>query len=350
MIIEDFTNFQGYKVWYRVAKSAISDSTTPILLLHGGPGMGSDYFEPLEAMANQGRTVIRFDQLGCGRSDRPRDLSLWTIRSCMDQTDSVRTALGLDRIHLLGHSWGGMVALEYLLARPLGVRSACLCSPVISVQFWVEEALRLRFLMPSYISKALERYEKSYHPPKPPEPGAKPARSWTQFKIDLIAWIMSIIYPLISRPLAARIASGMLYMPSYVPLLRAVAYEILSIQFYRKHVCRLQPMPFGIFRMLAGRNKEIYETLMGPSEFFCPGLLKDWDIRPRLPQIRCPTLILSGLYDEATPTQMEVLKKEIADSKQIILEKSAHCGMWEEPDKFRVAILDFINGVESTDI
>ena len=344
MIIEGFLKFQGYKIWYRVAKSAISGSATPVLLLHGGPGMGSDYFEPLEAMADQGRTVIRFDQLGCGRSDRPRNLSLWTIQSCMDQTDSVRTALGLDQIHLVGHSWGGMVALEYLLARPLGVQSACLCSPAFSVQFWVKETLRLRSLMPSYISNALEQYEKFYQPPKAPEPNAKPARSLTQWEIDLMASILSIIYQLISRPLAARIAS---WWMSNVPLLRAFAYEILSIQFYRKHLCRLQPMPFGIFRMLAGRNKEIYETLMGPSEFFCPGLLKDWDIRPRLPEICCPTLILSGRYDEATPAQMEVLKKEIAGSEQVILEKSAHCGMFEEPENFRAAILDFIKRVES---
>lgn len=151
MITEGFINFQGYKIWYRVAKQTMSDSTTPILLLHGGPGLASDYLEPLETLAEQGRTVIRFDQLGCGRSDRPRDLSLWTIQSCMDQTDSLRTALGLDRVHLLGHSWGGMVALEYLLAGRSGVLSACLCSSVVSVQFWVEEAHRLLSLMPSLI-------------------------------------------------------------------------------------------------------------------------------------------------------------------------------------------------------
>ena len=108
-------------------------------------------------------------------------------------------------------------------------------------------------------------------------------------------------------------------------------------------------MPFGIFKMLAGRNKEIYETLMGPSEFFCPGLLKDWDIRPRLSLIHCPTLILSGRYDEATPLQMAFLKNGIAGSEQIILQQSSHCGMWEEPDKFRAAILGFINSVECTD-
>jgi pimeloyl-ACP methyl ester carboxylesterase len=197
--------------------------------------------------------------------------------------------------------------------------------------------------MPSYISKALDRYEKYYRPPKPPEPGAKPAPSLSQKEIERRAWMLSLIYTFISRPLAAWIAS--LWM-SYVPLLRSVAYEILSIQFYLRHVCRLQPMPFGIFKMLAGRNKEIYETLMGPSEFSCPGLLKDWDISPRLPQIRCPTLILSGLYDEATPAQMAILKERIDNSEQIILGQSAHCGMWEEPEKFRAAILGFINRVE----
>ena len=119
---EGFTKFKdtNYKIWYRVAKSDIPDSSTPILLLHGGPGLGSDYLEPLETLAEQGRTVIRFDQLGSGRSDRPRDLSIWTIEGCISQIDSIRDALGLDRIHLLGHSWGGMVALEYLRSRPFG--------------------------------------------------------------------------------------------------------------------------------------------------------------------------------------------------------------------------------------
>jgi proline iminopeptidase len=106
MITEGFTNFKGYKIWYREAKSAMSGSTTPLLLLHGGPGLASDYLEPLETLAEQGRTVIRFDQLGCGRSDRPRDLSFWTIQSCIKQIEAIRKKLKLDRIHLLGHSWG----------------------------------------------------------------------------------------------------------------------------------------------------------------------------------------------------------------------------------------------------
>jgi pimeloyl-ACP methyl ester carboxylesterase len=347
MITEGSVDFRGYKIWYRLAESATPDSNTPLLLLHGGPGLGSDYLEPLEALADKGRTVIRFDQLGCGRSHRPRDLSLWTISSCVEQTEAVRKALRLDRIHLLGHSWGGMVALEYLLAPTLGVQSACLCSPVVSVQLWVDEAHRLLSEMPSYISEALHPYEKSYRRPKRPDLGAKPARSLTQWEIDLRAWILSLFFPLSSLPRVARIAAWILSLRSHVPLLRHFAYVILSIQFFRKHGCRLQSMPFGILKTVAGMNKEIYETLMGPSEFFCPGLLKDWDIRPRLSQIRCPTLILSGLHDEATPAQMAILKEGIADSEKFILKQSAHFGMWEEPDRYRRAILEFINGVDA---
>lgn len=101
--------------------------------------------------------------------------------------------------------------------------------------------------------------------------------------------------------------------------------------------------------MLAGTNGEIYEALWGPSEFFALGSLKDWDIRPRLPEVQLPTLILSGLYDEATPAQMAILKDGIAHAEQVILPQSAHCGMWEEPDSYRAALLNFINRVELAD-
>jgi pimeloyl-ACP methyl ester carboxylesterase len=108
-------------------------------------------------------------------------------------------------------------------------------------------------------------------------------------------------------------------------------------------------MPFAIFRMQAGSNDDIHATLIGPTEFYPTGILKDWDITPRLSQICCPTLILSGLHDKATQPQMEILKRGIPDSEQIILQQSSHCGMWEEPDKFRAAILGFINRFEFAD-
>jgi pimeloyl-ACP methyl ester carboxylesterase len=343
MTTEGFADFRGHKLWYRVAQPAAPTSAAPLLLLHGGPGGSSDLFEPLEALADQRRTVIRFDQLGCGRSDRPRELALWTIASCLGQIEAVRAALGLERIHLLGHSWGGMLALEYILARPPGVASVCLSSPVVSTQLWVEEARRLRAQMPGHIARALERCEQSYRPRQPPEPGAEPGRTLTQAEIDKQARSMSGVFPLISHPLAARIAS----LISHLAPLRPAAYEILGLQFVRRYVCRLRPMPAGIFKMLAGMNGEIYEVLWGPSEFYAPGLLKDWDIRPRLAEIRLPTLILSGRHDEATPAQMAILKEGIAGAEQVMLEQSAHCGMWEQPEEYRAAILGFLTRVEA---
>jgi pimeloyl-ACP methyl ester carboxylesterase len=344
MTTEGFTDFQGYKIWYRVAKSATSGSTTPVLLLHGGPGLGSDYLEPLETMAGQGRTIIRFDQLGCGRSDRPRDLELWNIEGVLKQIDSVRKALGLDRIHLLGHSWGGMVALEYFLTRPLFVESLCLCSSVVSVQLWAQEAHRLRLSLPPHLAEALDRCARSFRPPKPPDIEAKPARSLTQDKIDRWARIMKVLSPFIAHPLTSALASLISYLP--ILCLRSAAYLPLSIQFSLRYDCRLQPMPFAIFRMQAGSNEDIHSTLIGPTEFYPTGILKNWDIRPSLSRIQCPTLILSGLYDEATPLQMEFLREGITGSQQNILDQSSHCGMWEEPEKYRAAILGFINRVE----
>jgi proline iminopeptidase len=342
MITEGFACLKGYRIWYRVARSSTPDSRSPIVLLHGGPGLGSDYLEPLEKLAEQGRTVIRFDQLGSGRSDRPRDLSLWGIEGCIRQIESIRNELGLDRIHLLGHSWGGMVVLKYLLTGPSVVRSACLCSSVVSVQMWADEAHRLRRKMPKYISEALDRCASSCPPAESPELGAKPEPSWNQKQINRLARLLRLGYLFISRPCAARIASRM----SNCPRLISLAILPLSIQFSLRHDCRLQPMPFAIFKMQAGSNSEIHDALIGPTEFYPTGILKDWDIRPHLCRIHCPTLILSGKYDQATPVQMEILRDGIAGSKQKILEKSSHCGMLEEPDDYRKAILDFVNEVE----
>jgi pimeloyl-ACP methyl ester carboxylesterase len=343
MITEGFACLEGCRIWYRVARSSTSDTRWPILLLHGGPGLGSDYLESLELLAEQGRTVIRFDQLGSGRSDRPRDLSIWRIEGCIRQIESIRKALGLNRLHLLGHSWGGMVAIQYLLNQPSGVVSTCLCSSVVSVPLWADEGHRLRREMPKYLSEALDRCARSYPIAERPQPGAKTFPAWNQKKINRLARLLRIGYYLFaSRRKVARIASWM----SYCPCLIGLASLPLEIQFAKKHDCRLKTMPFAMFKTFAGENSEIHNTLIGQSELYPTGILRDWDIRPSLSQISCPTLILSGRHDEATPLQMKFLKDGIAGSKQKIFENSSHCGWLEEPEDFRKAILDFVNQVD----
>jgi proline iminopeptidase len=200
--------------------------------------------------------------------------------------------------------------------------------------------------MPAYIVRALERCEKSYRPRPLPPPGAEAALAVTQQTIDLQAQRMKAAFPFLSHPLMARLASAL----SYLPPLRSTAYEILGIQFVIRHVYRRQPIPLGIFKMLAGVNGEIYETLWGPSEFFAPGLLKDWDIRPRLHEIQLPVLIISGQFDEATPAQMTNLRNGLSNAEQVSLDQSAHCGMWEEAVAYRSAIISFLGRVETADV
>jgi pimeloyl-ACP methyl ester carboxylesterase len=121
----------------------------PLLVLHGGPGSAHDALEGLGALAEQGRRVVFYDQLGSGESDRPDDPSLWTVETFLDQLRSVREGLGLERLHLFGSSWGGMLALEYAFTRPDGLASLVLNSTPTSAPRWAEETTRLYAALPA---------------------------------------------------------------------------------------------------------------------------------------------------------------------------------------------------------
>ena len=138
--VEGRIRFRGYATWYR---DVGPERTVPLLCLHGGPGSTHNYFEPLEELGAERRVVV-YDQLGCGNSDRPDDPDLWTLELFLDEVQTVRDALRLDRIHLLGTSWGSMLALEYVLSKPAGLVSLTLNSPPTATETWAAEAARLR--------------------------------------------------------------------------------------------------------------------------------------------------------------------------------------------------------------
>ena len=123
---EGFVDFRGYKVWYRIVGDREAPSKLPLLCLHGGPGATHDYLEPLEAMASTGRRVIFYDQLCSGNSDHPHDPSMWTVSLFVEELGVFCKALGLDRVHILGQSWGGMPAMEYALTQPPNLASLIL--------------------------------------------------------------------------------------------------------------------------------------------------------------------------------------------------------------------------------
>jgi pimeloyl-ACP methyl ester carboxylesterase len=139
--VEGRIPFRGFETWYR---DVGPEGGTPLLCLHGGPGSTHYYFEPLEQLADGGRRVVFYDQLGCGNSDRPDDPELWTLDLFLDELQTVRGALGLEQVHLLGTSWGAMLALEYVLGKPVGLVSLTLNAPPTAAETWAAESTRLR--------------------------------------------------------------------------------------------------------------------------------------------------------------------------------------------------------------
>jgi proline-specific peptidase len=238
-VTEGFIPFRGFRTWYRVVGEGDDPGKLPLLCLHGGPGMPHDYMEPLARMARTGRRVVFYDQLGCGRSDRPDAPALWTIDLFLDELRTVIADLGLDRYHLLGSSWGGMLAMEHALTQPDGLTSLVLASAPASIPQWIAEANRLRQDLRPDIQATLARHE----------------------------------------------ADGTTNHP---------AYEAATMAFYRRHLCRLDPWPDGLNRTFAGMSAQVYTTMFGPSEFHATGLLQDWDITARLPEVSVPTLVTSG--------------------------------------------------------
>jgi len=282
----------GQNVWYRrVGKS--KPGRLPLLCLHGGPGAGHDYLEPLEGLATD-REVVFYDQLGCGLSDRFKDKSLITVKRFVAEVDTVRKALGLERIHLLGQSWGGWLSIEYMTtANPKGIVGLVLASTSSSIKQFVTEAERLKAEMGAEKYKILQKYE----------------------------------------------ATMDLHNPEY---------EKVVMEFYKRHLCRLDPWPDCIVRSVKNMDRNlVYETLNGPNEFMVIGTLKDWDRTSLLGRIKVPTLITVGGHDELPLACSETIHKGIPGSRVVLFEKSAHCAHLEETEKYNRTVAEFLKGIEA---
>lgn len=279
--------FRGHETWYR----AVGDGPgVPLLCLHGGPGSTHVGLTELEPLADD-RRVVLYDQLGSGNSSQPSDPSLWTVELFVAELANVRDALGLDRVHLLGHSWGGMLAQEYALTQPDGLASLVLSSTLSSAALWREEALRLRADLPAEIREPLDAHETAQTTDDP-------------------------------------------------------EYEQAMLAFLHRHLCRLDPWPPVIEEMWRTTNREVYNTMWGPSEAFPTGVLAAWDVTARLGEIQVPTLVLCGRYDEATPRQAETIAAELPDAELVVFENSAHLAPLEETELYLATVRAFLARVE----
>ena len=290
---EGFIPFRGYRTWYRIVGNGEEPGKLPLLVLHGGPGASHDYLEPLEAMANTGRRVIFYDQLGGGNSDHPHNPSMWTVELFVEELGAVRKALALDHLHILGQSWGGMLGMEYALTQPSRLASLTIADSPASMIQWVSEANRLRAQLPPEVQQTLLHHEQN---------GTTDSRE----------------------------------------------YQDAMLVYYRRHVCRVDPWPDCVTRTFEklAQYPEVYNTMNGPSEFHVIGTLKTWDITNRLHEIKVPTLLLSGRYDEATPIIVEPIQRSIPGSEWIIFENSSHMPHVEETELYLQVLDRFLMHVE----
>jgi pimeloyl-ACP methyl ester carboxylesterase len=345
-ITEGFVPFRGYRTGYRIVHDYPDvKGRVPLLMVHGGPGY--PWWRPrddeLRLMASGNRPLIFYDQLGCGRSDRPADDSLWPVETFLEELATVRKELDLERVHLYGWSWGGMRVLEYLLSRPQGVQSVVLASALYSVPLFVREVRRLAADLPPYAQAIVRRIEEDYRPPGPaPVEKASASSAPTVWETARKAASLRRADRIFSTSSGQRLAA----LASRVPQFRAPAYKVAKLAFDHRHLCRLDPWPDQLFEMAAEGNESIYATMWGPVAV-AVGSLRDWDVTERLGEIDLPALVISGRYDEVTPVQSEELCAKLPQATRVLLEKSAHMGMLEEAERHWSEVFAFLDRVEA---
>lgn len=278
----------GGNVWYRT----VGEGGIPLLCLHGGPGFPHDYLEAMEDLADR-RMVVFYDQLGCGKSERPDDPSLWTLERSVAEVAAVREALGLERMHLFGNSWGGWLAMQYVLDLQPPLASLIVSSSPPSVARAVREMNELKAQLPEDVQRVIDDHE----------------------------------------------AREMFECPEYVAAIMV---------FYKRHLCRLDRWPEGVERALGpGFGMGPYRTMWGPAEFGpVTGNLNGWDITDRLGEISVPTLITGGRHDEMLPAHLEVERDGIRGSELVIFEDSSHMAFAEEREAYMAVVNRFLDRVE----
>jgi L-proline amide hydrolase len=286
---EGYADFRGYRTWYRIVGNR-TNGAVPLLALHGGPGSTHNYFAPLERLGDE-RPVVLYDQIGCGNSDRPTDIE-WTVAVFRDEVDAVRGQLGLERIHLLGTSWGGMLAQEHVLSGAEGIVSLTLSSTLANLALWNEEQLKLKAQLPPEVIEVLDRHEQ--------------AETYDD--------------------------------PEYE--------EAMGVYFDRHFYRGPTPRP-ELEAMAKGRAPDVYRAMQGPNEWTTTGALKGWDIRDRLHEIDMPTLVVRGRYDMCTQPIARELVEGIRGAREVVLEHSSHTPALEESDRYLAIVGGFIREVEA---
>lgn len=291
-VCEGYAPFGQFRTWYRVTGD-LGSGKLPIVIAHGGPGCTHDYVDSFKDIAVSGRAVVHYDQIGNGRSTQllHKPAEFWCVDLFLGELDNLLRHLGIhDGYNLLGQSWGGMLAAEHAVRRPNGLNALVIASSPSSMPVWLSEALRLRADLPADIQDTLMRHE----------------------------------------------ADADYLHPDY---LAATDY------YYRRHVCRLPEWPEEVKRSFAAMadNPTVYHVMNGPTEFHIVGTLRDWSIDDRLHRITAPTLVISGLHDEATAACVAPYVSLIPDVRQVVMTRSSHMCHVEERELTMSTVRTFLD-------
>jgi len=285
-----------FKVW---TKRFGNNPRMKLLLLHGGPGATHEYFECMESfLPQEGIEFIYYDQLGSAYSDQPKDKDLWVTERFVDELEQVRTALGLNRdnFYLLGHSWGGIVAMEYALKHQDNLKGLIISNMMSSA--------------PDY-----DRYAN-----------------------EVLAKGMD---PNVVKQIRAFEAKGDFENPKYM--------ELLFTNYYVKHILRLplEEWPDPVNRAFNKLNHDIYVLMQGPSEFGISGRLEKWDRSKDLPQITVPTLVIGAQYDTMDPEHMKWMSTQVRNGSYLYCPNGSHMCMYDDQETYIRGVVKFIKAVDA---
>jgi proline iminopeptidase len=281
---EGYASVLGFNLFYRQFGNPEKGE---ILCLHGGPGATHDYLLALTDLADHGYRVTFYDQLGCGRSQLPKDISLFVPERYVEELEAFRKKMRLGRPHIIGSSWGGMLAIAYALKYQRNIATMTTVGGLHSVPLTVQEMQRMKRGLPKDVQETMAKYE----------------------------------------------AEGEYENPEYM---KAV------MVFYRKHLCRLPEWPAELSYSMEHVSKPVYGAMNGPNEFTIIGNIRYWDVTHLLGTIQVPTLVLGGKYDEVSPLVARGIHKGIGGSELTIFPNSSHVAFWEERGSFMKRVLTFL--------
>jgi proline iminopeptidase len=281
-----------FNVW---TKRIGDNPKVKILLLHGGPGATHDYFQSFENfLPQEGFEFIYYDQLGSVNSDNPDDTSYWDLDRFVEEVEQVRSALGLDKnnFYLLGHSWGGILAMQYALKYQDNLKGLIVSNMMSSC--------------PDYDKYAENVLAKQFDP----------------IVLDTIMAIEE---------------RGDFDNPNYMGL--------LGPNFYEKHILRIPAAqwPDPVNRAFAKLNKSLYVTMQGPSEFGISGRLENWDVSKQLSSIKVPTLVIGAQHDTMDPEHMKWMSTQFKNGSYLYCEKGSHMAMYDDQETYFKGLITYLN-------